>query len=122
LFTLKNNGEKEVEVSTQRNEEEVVNIEAHKIEVEIVHNINLDRCETFIHALTWLSLPQTLKIVGYIKKKNVVVIIDSGSTHNFIDKILEELLDCFVYPMTNFQVLVRNGGVLIMWENETTLN
>jgi hypothetical protein len=57
-----------------------------------------------------LSAPQTLNIVGYIKKQKVIVLIDSGSTHNFIDKILAKNLNCFVYPVTNFQVLVANGG------------
>ena len=37
------------------------------------------------------------------------MIIDLGSTHNFIDKILAESLKCLVYPVTNFQVLVANG-------------
>ena len=32
------------------------------------------------HALAGISNPQTLNIEGYIKKKNVTVLIDSGST------------------------------------------
>jgi hypothetical protein len=36
------------------------------------------------NALAGISTPQTLKIEGYIKKKKVIVLIDSGSTHNFI--------------------------------------
>jgi hypothetical protein len=51
-------------------------------------NINLDRCEISINALVGLSVPQTLEIVGYIKKQKLIVLIDLGSTHNFIDKIL----------------------------------
>jgi hypothetical protein len=55
-------------------------------------------------------MPQTLKIARYIKKKKVIVLVDSGSTHKFIDKILVESLNCFLYPVKNFQVLVANGG------------
>jgi hypothetical protein len=51
-----------------------------------VHNIDLDRCEIYFHVLIVLLAPQTLNIVGYIKKKKVMLLIDSGSTHNFIDK------------------------------------
>ena len=40
----------------------------------------------------------------------MVVLIESGSTHNFIDKMLAKILNCFVYPVTNFQVLIANGG------------
>ena len=75
-----------------------------------MHNIDSDRCEIFIHALEGLSAPQTLNIVGYINKKNVIMFIDSGSIHNFIDKRLANHLNCFVYLVTNFQVLVANGG------------
>jgi hypothetical protein len=53
-----------------------------------VHNIDSDRCGIFVHALACLSAPQTLKIEGYFNKQKVVVLIDSGSTHNFFDKRL----------------------------------
>jgi hypothetical protein len=36
------------------------------------------------NALVGIRTPQTLKIEGYIKNKKVIVLIDSGSTHNFI--------------------------------------
>jgi hypothetical protein len=38
----------------------------------------------YCHELVNINIPQTLKIEGYIKKKKVSVLIDSGSTHNFI--------------------------------------
>ena len=44
------------------------------------------------HALAGISTPQTLKIEGYIKKKKVTVLIDSGSTHNFIHCKLAKVL------------------------------
>ena len=34
------------------------------------------------NAFTGITTPQTLKIEGHIKKKKVIVLIDSGSTHN----------------------------------------
>jgi hypothetical protein len=49
--------------------------------------------------LAGISTPQTLKIEGYIKKKKVIVLIDSGSTHNFIHYKLAKALNCFVYPV-----------------------
>jgi hypothetical protein len=36
------------------------------------------------NALDGIITPQTLKIEGYIKNKKVIVLIDYGSTHNFI--------------------------------------
>ena len=44
------------------------------------------------NALVGITTPQTLKIEGHIKKKKVIVLIDLGSTHNFIHcKIAKEL-------------------------------
>jgi hypothetical protein len=36
-------------------------------------------------ALVGINTPQTLKIEGYIKKEKVTMLIDFGSTHNFIN-------------------------------------
>ena len=44
------------------------------------------------NALAGITTPQTIKIEGQIKKKKVIVLIYSGSTHNFIHcKIAKEL-------------------------------
>ena len=34
------------------------------------------------NALVGITTPQTLKIEGHMNKKNLIVMIDSGSTHN----------------------------------------
>jgi hypothetical protein len=64
------------------------------------------------NALARISTPQTLKIEGYIKKKKVIVLIDSGSTHNFIHYKLAKALNCFVYPVPEFQVMIADGGTI----------
>jgi hypothetical protein len=111
LFILGNNDEKEVEASIEMGEEELVNLKEREKDVEILHKIDPDRCEIYIHALIGLLAPQTLKVAIYIKKTNVIVIFYYGSTHNFINKGLTKCLNLFVYLLTNFQVLVA-----MMWE------
>jgi hypothetical protein len=64
------------------------------------------------NALAGISTPQTLKIEGYIKNKKVIVLIDSGSTHNFIHYKLAKDLNCFVYPTPEFQVMIADGGTI----------
>ena len=59
-----------------------------------------------------ISTPQTLKIEGYIKKKKVIVLIDSGSSHNFIHYKIAKDLNCFAYPMLEFQVMIVDGGTI----------
>ena len=51
-------------------------------------------------------------IEGYIKKKKVIVLIDSGSTHNFIHYKLAKDLNCFVYPVPELQVMIADGGTI----------
>ena len=64
------------------------------------------------HALVDISTPQTLKIQGYIKKKKVTMLIDSGSTHNFINYKLAKYLNWFVYLAPEFQVMIGDGGTI----------
>jgi hypothetical protein len=45
------------------------------------------------NSLDGITTPQTLKIKGYIKKKKVIVPIDSHSTHNFIHYKLSKALN-----------------------------
>ena len=64
------------------------------------------------NALAGITTPQTLKIEGHIKKKKVIVLIDSGSTHNFIHFKVAKKLNCFLYPRPECQVMVANGGTI----------
>jgi carbamoylphosphate synthase small subunit len=64
------------------------------------------------NALYGIITPQTLNIEGYIKTKKVIVLIDSGSTHNFIQNKLAKALNCFVYPVPEFQVMIADGGTI----------
>ena len=42
----------------------------------------------------------------------MVVLIDSGNTHNFIHQAKVEALHIFIHPVNNFQVLITNGGTM----------
>jgi hypothetical protein len=39
-----------------------------------------------LNALTRFSAPQTPKPIGYIKNQKVIILVDSGSTHNLIHR------------------------------------
>jgi hypothetical protein len=67
---------------------------------------------TSCNALAGINTPQSLKIEGSIKKKKVIVLIDSGNTHNFIHYKLAKALNCFVYPAPEFQVMIADGGTI----------
>ena len=81
---------------------------------ENIEAISSEELTPRYRAMHWLelALPQTLKIEGYIKKKKVIVLIDSGSTHNFIHYKVAKDLNCFVYPAPEFQVMIADGGAI----------
>jgi len=73
--------EKEQETSKKEDTHQEQTIEKEEMNLTISCN-----------ALVGITTPQTIKIKGHIKKKKVIVLIDSGSTHNFIHcKIAKEL-------------------------------
>ena len=38
------------------------------------------------------------------------MLIDSGSTHNFVHCRLSKVLICFIYPTLKFQIMITYGG------------
>ncbi|KAJ0970323.1 hypothetical protein J5N97_023200 [Dioscorea zingiberensis] len=65
-------------------------------------------CISF-HALTGHLVPSTLKLAGTILGHAVVVLIDSGSTNNFIQARLASHLGLTVQPSPHLRVTVGNG-------------
>jgi hypothetical protein len=63
-----------------------------------------------LNSLTAFSAPQTLKLIGYIKHRKVIILIDSGSTHTFIHRHIAQETHCYVHAVNNFQIMSANGG------------
>ena len=42
----------------------------------------------------------------------MIVLIDSGSTHNFLHSKIAKDLNCIIYPALEFQVMVANGSTI----------
>jgi hypothetical protein len=63
-----------------------------------------------LNALTSFSAPQTLKLIGYIKHLKVIIMVDSGSTHNFIHRRIAQETHCSIHAVNNFQIMIANGG------------
>jgi hypothetical protein len=57
-------------------------------EVELIISLN---------PLTGFSTPQTLKLIGYIKHQKVIILVDSGSTHNFIHRCIAQETHCYIH-------------------------
>jgi hypothetical protein len=59
-----------------------------------------------------LSLLKPSRSKDISKRKKVIVLIDSGSTHNFIHYKLSKALNYFVYLAPEFQVMIADGGTI----------
>lgn len=55
---------------------------------------------------------QTLKLLGKVGNQQVTMLVDSGSTHNFLDVTIAKLQGCTVLPMAPHLVVVAGGGQL----------
>jgi hypothetical protein len=55
-----------------------------------------------LNSLTHFSTPQTLKLIGYIKHRKVMIRLDSGSTHNFIHLRISQETNFYIIAFNNF--------------------
>jgi hypothetical protein len=78
---------------------------------DINHPSNLPEVEPVIslNALTGFSAPKNIKLIGYIKHRKVIILVDSGSTHNFVHHRISQETNCYIRAVNNFQIMVSNG-------------
>jgi len=55
-----------------------------------------------LNVLTSFFAPQTLNLIGYIKNWKLIILLDSGSTHNFIHRRISQEVNCYIYVVNNF--------------------
>ena len=65
-----------------------------------------------LHALVGIEGCQTMRVLGKIKRQSLVMLIDFGSTHNFIDQFVAKRLRCHTKTIMRVAVTVANGEVL----------
>jgi hypothetical protein len=63
-----------------------------------------------LNALTGFFAPQTLKLIVYIKHRKVIILVDSGSTHNFIHRHIAQETHFYIHAINNFQIMISSGG------------
>jgi hypothetical protein len=63
-----------------------------------------------LNSLTDFSIPQTLKLIGYIKHRKFIILVDSGRTHNFIHRRISQETNFYICAVNNFQITIANGG------------
>ncbi|CAH9112200.1 unnamed protein product [Cuscuta europaea] len=71
-----------------------------------------DMAEISFHAILGKSTGATMKLRGSLLNRQVLILIDSGSTHNFISTSLVEELGIKEEGVSTFGVEIENGDVI----------
>ncbi|PKA61698.1 putative mitochondrial protein [Apostasia shenzhenica] len=103
LYLIQSNEEEADELEDISEDLVVPEVVPEKEEVEEGPQISLQ-------ALTGLPSFNTMVVEGMIKKKSVFILVDSGSTHNFVDPELAKATQCELEEIANFQVNLATGA------------
>jgi len=49
-------------------------------------------------------------LIGYIKHQKVIILVDSGNTHNFIHHQIDQETLWYIRAVNKFQIMIANGG------------
>ncbi|KAJ0491928.1 putative nucleotidyltransferase, Ribonuclease H [Helianthus annuus] len=80
-------------------------------EEEVVEDLE-NAAQLSVYAMTGVSSYSTMRVVGTIGTRQIQILIDSGSTHNFVNSKLALRMNCFTKGVPEMKVLVANGKEL----------
>lgn len=65
-----------------------------------------------IHALSGSPNPRTMRLIGRVLGCVVVILIDMGSTHNFMDPSIAKKIQLMVQPIDGLTLKIANRAAL----------
>ncbi|XP_017423676.2 uncharacterized protein LOC108332889 [Vigna angularis] len=71
-----------------------------------------NQAQLCLNALSGFGAPETLRVSGQIDQFQVTVLVDGGSTHNFIQEVVANFLGLSRSPISVLKVMVGSGEVL----------
>ena len=77
-----------------------------------IETVKNNFAEITLYALLGSPSPGTMRVLGRNKHKEVVILIDSGTTHNFLDVSTWSALALPLSIKDTFEVKVANGSML----------
>jgi len=73
----------------------------------------MKKLEISLNAITGTPTPKTMRLIGVLKNQQVIILIDSGITHNFLDSKLATLLGVMPKNEEEIQLKVANGQEIV---------
>ncbi|KAM1318149.1 hypothetical protein ACFX2H_003321 [Malus domestica] len=71
---------------------------------------NMELSECAFYGTNLPQKTQTMKVEGLVGKHSMRMLLDSGSTHSFIDSGLTKHMGWTLQPTQPFNVIIANGG------------
>lgn len=71
-----------------------------------------EKVQIYVNVIAGVSNYKTMRVKGMYGKRPLFILIDLGSTHNFIDKCVAEKLGCKLEPTGLTKVVVADGSTL----------
>ncbi|KAA8538007.1 hypothetical protein F0562_027413 [Nyssa sinensis] len=71
-----------------------------------------EKLQILVHALSGSLSYKTMRIKGKVKKNMVIILIDSGSTHNFLDLVMAKRIGALIQFTNPLAVMVAYGTKL----------
>ncbi|CAN6724436.1 unnamed protein product [Malus baccata var. baccata] len=90
-------------------EDEIVLAPSTNCPPELQH-MSLSEC-AFYGTLAKTNV-QTMKVNGLVNGQSVTILLDSGSTHNFVDSRLFKKFGWQSHPTKQFEVMISDGGTI----------
>ena len=75
-----------------------------------------DNPQLSLHALEGTYNFQTMMLKGTVGRKRICILIDSGSTHNFLDAKMVGRLGCIMEDILELRVMAANVNELVCRE------
>jgi hypothetical protein len=69
--------------------------------------------EISLHAIIGSNHPNTMRLIGWIGNHKIIVLVDSGSTHNFLDSSMGRKLKVSISKEQRIRVKVANGEEVV---------
>lgn len=66
-----------------------------------------------VNALTGLKTFHTMRIIGFVRGKPIHILVESGSTHNFLDLAIAKKLGCQRDEIETQAVTVADGNHIV---------